>query len=118
MSNALIIGQNAEDRALKFLLDKNLTFIERNYHCRRGEIDLIMEDNGTVVFVEVRFRKQSRFGTALESVTRQKQEKIIHAASHFLAHRTNDKPARFDVVALSPKDNKLDIEWVKSAFET
>jgi len=118
MTEAFATGQNAENRALEFLLDNKLTVIERNYRCRRGEIDLVMEDNGTIVFVEVRYRKQSRFGSALESVTHRKQEKIIHAARHFLAHRANDKPARFDVMALSPKGDKLDIQWIKSAFET
>jgi putative endonuclease len=117
MSNTNQIGQQAENRALEYLESKGLSLIERNYHCKRGEIDLIMNDSGTLVFVEVRFRKNDRFGSALESIHAAKQKKIIISASHYLAHHPEDQPIRFDAVALSPSATKLEIQWVKSAFE-
>jgi putative endonuclease len=106
----------AEDHALAFLKRQGLALIERNYRCRCGEIDLVMEDRGTVVFVEVRFRKTARFGGALESVDRRKQSRLLAAAARFLRDRCPDRPARFDVAALSPSDGGFAVEWVKDAF--
>ena len=117
MSNTSQIGQQAENRALEYLESKGLRLIERNYRCKRGEIDLIMNDSGTLVFVEVRFRKNDRFGSALESIHSAKQKKIIISASHYLANHPEDRPIRFDAVALSPSATKLEIQWVKNAFE-
>ena len=62
-------GHNAEEQALKFLEQKGLTLITRNYRCRLGEIDLIMRDHPAVVFIEVRLRGKSKFGNAGESIT-------------------------------------------------
>jgi putative endonuclease len=110
-------GRLAEDRTLDFLQQRGLRLIERNYRCRYGEIDLIMEDGRTVVFVEVRFRGSLRFGGALESVDRRKQAKLLTTAMCFLKERRLDRPARFDVAALSPAANGLAIEWVRDAFQ-
>ena len=110
-------GREAEDAALDFLKNQGLRLIVRNYRCRRGEIDLIMEDGNTLVLVEVRYRKSSRFGDALESVTRQKQARLIHCASHYLSSSRADKPVRFDVVAMMPDDGKMTVKWVRDAFQ-
>jgi putative endonuclease len=111
-------GRQAEDRALDFLLKQGLCLIERNYRCRYGEIDLVMEDGRTLVFVEVRFRGNPRFGGALESVDRRKQAKLLATAAHFLKERRLDRPARFDVAALSPAAGGLAVEWVRNAFQS
>jgi putative endonuclease len=111
-----IKGQRAEDIALEFLQRQGLELIERNYRCRYGEIDLIMEDGRAVVFVEVRFRGSLRFGGPLESVDRRKQEKLLITAALFLKARQLDRPARFDVAALSPEGGELAVEWVRDAF--
>ncbi|WP_419600089.1 YraN family protein [Thiolapillus sp.] len=108
-------GVQAENRAEKFLAGKGLTTIARNYRCKSGEIDLIMEDGATLVMVEVRYRKNAAFGSALESVTPRKQARIIAAASHYLVKHPIDRPVRFDVVAISG-DNTLN--WVQNAFQT
>ena len=79
-----------------------------------GEIDLIMEDKKTLVFVEVRYRKSAKYGSALESVNNQKQARIIHTAKHYLQqHSSKHSAYRFDVVALTPNN----IDWVKDAFQ-
>jgi putative endonuclease len=113
----LTAGQHAEDSALAFLRSQGLVLVERNYRCRGGEIDLIMRDGGKIVFVEVRFRSDQRFGGALASVDRHKQARLIHAASHYLAAKHIDRPARFDVAAVSPDQGKLEIQWIKDAFQ-
>lgn len=107
-------GQQAENRALDYLEKQGLTLIERNFHSRRGEIDLIMEDNNSLVFIEVRYRKSTKYGSALESVNAQKQARIIHTAEYYLQQKPSHYLAyRFDVIGLSP-DN---INWVKDAFQ-
>jgi putative endonuclease len=110
-------GRLAEDRALAFLEREGLRLIERNYRSRFGEIDLIMDDGAMLVFVEVRFRRSSRFGGALESVDRRKQAKLLSTASCFLNERRLDRPARFDVAALAPNGSGLAIQWIKGAFQ-
>jgi putative endonuclease len=110
-------GSLAEDRALGFLQQRGLRLLERNYRCRYGEIDLVMEDGGILVFVEVRYRASPRYGGALESVDRRKQAKLLVAARCFLKERGCDRPARFDVAALSPDGGGLAVEWVKDAFQ-
>ncbi|MGH8549110.1 MAG: YraN family protein [Methylococcales bacterium] len=110
-------GGEAESIALEFLKQQGMRLIARNYHCTNGEIDLIMEESGTLVFVEVRFRKTSTFGSALESIDNRKKSRIIRCASHYLSTQKISKPSRFDVVALSPNHQRLDIDWIPDAFQ-
>lgn len=111
-------GREAEARALAHLRAAGLTQLTQNYRCRYGEIDLVMREGSTLVFVEVRERRNTRFGSAAASVTRQKQEKIIATAQHFLQHHANlqQLAARFDVVALNTGNSSTPIEWLKAAF--
>jgi putative endonuclease len=110
-------GAAAEERAMRYLEHQGLKTLERNFHSRRGEIDLIMREADTLVFVEVRFRKDARFGSAMESVTYSKQQRIIAAARLFLGTRTqwSDAPCRFDVLAISGQ-NPENIDWIRDAF--
>ena len=77
LSAKQLLGQAAEQAACSYLTRHGLTLIARNFHARQGEIDLIMLDKDTLVFVEVRFRSRQDFGDAAASVTRSKQQKII-----------------------------------------
>ncbi len=115
---ALDIGKKHEAIAEQFLIRQGLTLKERNYHSRRGEIDLIMSDGETLVFVEVRYRKHGAFGTASESVDQRKQQKLIKAAQHYLLkqYRHNEPPCRFDVVAIEGNNSKKPLEWLPNAF--
>jgi putative endonuclease len=110
-------GQAAEDAALAYLQAQGLSLAERNYRCRAGEIDLVMRDGGTLVFVEVRYRAGDRFGGALASVGPRKQARLVAAAAHYLVARRVDRPVRFDVAAVAPAQGKLAIQWIKNAFQ-
>lgn len=108
-------GLAAEKLAETFLTEKGLKLIARNYHCKYGEIDLIMQDVNTVVFVEVRLRTNAKFGSAAMSITSHKQHKLIAAAQHYLINKSN-LPCRFDAI-LMHKTDLASIEWVRNAFD-
>jgi putative endonuclease len=108
-------GLAAEMIAATFLQNKGLTFVARNYHCRFGEIDLIMKDASTIVFIEVRLRSNHQFGDAGASITLQKQKKLIATAHHYLQSK-NDIDCRFDAVLMTKADLNH-IEWVRNAFD-
>ncbi len=108
-----VIGQRAEDQAARFLEKRGLNILTRNFHCRGGEIDLICRDGKTLVFVEVRLRRNTDFGGAGASVTASKQRRIILAAQHYLANQAQfDADCRFDCVLLDAKN----IDWIRDAF--
>jgi len=107
-------GEAAENLAAAFLQRAGLALVERNYRCRFGEIDLIMQDAATRVFVEVRLRSRSDFGGAAASVTLAKQKKLLAAARLYLATLKTLPPCRFDVVALTGNDAP---DWIKNAFD-
>ena len=111
-------GAKAEECARIYLEQQGLRLIERNYRCRQGEIDLIMQDGGTLAFVEVRYRKSTRFGSPAESVTPSKQRRIITTAAHYLQSKSERKmpPCRFDMLAIVGKEQQ-DIFWIKDAFQ-
>jgi putative endonuclease len=97
-------GAAAEQLALNFLQSKGLKFVTKNFRTRRGEIDLIMLDNAVLVFVEVRFRSSVSFGSAEESITAQKCQRLSAAAQAYMQREglTEKVSARFDAVAISP----------------
>ena len=107
-------GQRAEQRAKNYLQTQGLKLISQNYSSRYGEIDLIMEDNDSVIFIEVRMRKNNDFGGALASIDSKKQKKISNTAQQFMSNKgwLNSKPMRFDAIGI--EDNN--IEWIKGAF--
>jgi putative endonuclease len=110
-------GKLAETLAQNLLESNNLTLLQKNYHCRYGEIDLVMQDKSTLVFVEVRFRNSERFGGALESIDTKKQNKLRITAQHYMQKHNNKLNARFDVVILSSLSDQNKINWIKYAFE-
>jgi putative endonuclease len=112
-SDHLLKGKNAEDLAHNYLLMHGLTLVCRNYRCKQGELDLIMKDKDFLVIVEVRYRNSNRYGSALESVTCIKQQRIIAASQHYLINQRFHGTVRFDVVAIS---NDQSIDWIKNAF--
>ena len=93
--------------------------VGRNYRCRRGEIDLVMRDMDTLVFVEVRRRTSRAFGGGLGSVDRRKRARLVAAAEFYLAVNRigDDRPCRFDVVAIDGPPRQATIEWVRGAFD-
>jgi len=108
-------GSDAEQIALSYLQQQNLVLIAQNYHCRFGEIDLIMRDGATLVFVEVRMRGSEAFGGAATSITPAKQAKLLRTARHYLSQLNSEPACRFDALLLSGADGRK-IEWIQNAF--
>ena len=107
-------GAQAEDLACAHLERAGLKLLTRNYRCPQGEVDLVMDDRDTLVFVEVRYRRTDTFGTPAETVERRKQARLQAAAGHYLLTHSADCVCRFDVVAISGRDAR--IEWLRDAF--
>lgn len=109
-------GTDAEEQALVYLVSRGLQWISSNYHCRWGEIDLIMREADYLVFVEVRARSSLSFGGAAASITFAKKQKLLKTASHYLlVNKINSKQAiRFDVFSFEGNTSK--INWIKNAF--
>lgn len=103
-------GQAAEDTALAYLKQHGLALIHKNFISRFGEIDLIMRDNDTLVFVEVR-KRHTGIRDAIESITNAKQRKLVKSAQYYLLKTGFDVACRFDAVLL---DNSQRIEWLKN----
>ncbi len=108
-------GHEAEKIAATYLQQFSLTLIERNYRSRFGEIDLIMQENDTLVFVEVRMRTHDTFGGAAFSITPAKQARLLRTARHYLAEIDSHPSCRFDVILLSGINGKT-IDWIQNAF--
>jgi len=117
MALHLLKGQQAERLARRHLERHGLRTLASNYRCHRGEIDLIMNDRATLVFVEVRYRKNQTFGSACESVTRSKQRKLLASAQFYLQQHPTDAPCRFDIIGITGDNAGARIEWLKDAFQ-
>ena len=112
------VGQTAENLAARFLEKHGLTVLTRNYRCRGGEIDLVCRTGKTLVFAEVRFRRNPDFGGAGASVTLTKQRRIILAAQHYLlANARHNCDCRFDCLLLNGMDEN-NIDWIPNAFSS
>ncbi|WP_348748763.1 YraN family protein [Pseudomonas rhodesiae] len=114
-------GKDAELQALNYLQQQGLRLLAQNWLCKRGELDLVMLDGDTVVFVEVRYRKHAQWGGALASIDERKRHKLILAAQFFLQkeHSWADSPCRFDVVAIeSTPSGNTDLNWLPNAFDS
>lgn len=113
MSNA---GAQAESWAAQYLLQQGLKPVEQNYRSRFGEIDLIMRDGATLVFVEVRLRRNAAFGGAAASIDARKQQRLVRTAQQYLAGLAHAPPCRFDAVLLDGAHGG-GLQWLKNAFE-
>ncbi|MEL0082066.1 MAG: YraN family protein [Gammaproteobacteria bacterium] len=121
-ANRRATGQAAEKTAERYLTRQGLSLVTRNFAGQRGEIDLIMSDGATLVFVEVRSRRSGRFGTASETIDARKQAKLIQTAQLFLATggdrggHNSDRPCRFDTIAFDGEVNEKNLRWIRNAF--
>ncbi|MBV8465580.1 MAG: YraN family protein [Burkholderiales bacterium] len=107
-------GDDAERDAARFLAGRGLRVVARNWRCRMGELDLICDDRGTLVFVEVRSRADPRFGGAAASITSHKQAKLVAAAQQYLGTLSRIPPCRFDAVLF---DGTSGPTWLKNIIE-
>lgn len=117
MTSRVAQGNAAEELACRYLEAQGLVLVTRNFRCRVGELDLIMRDAEQLVFVEVRSRRHSRYGTPAESVTRTKQQRLLRAAAFYLQGQRLDLPCRFDVVAILQAEDGPCVEWIRDAFQ-
>jgi putative endonuclease len=109
-----ITGSAGEDAALAHLEQNGLTLLQRNFRCKGGEIDLVMTERATLVFVEVRKRADTRHGGAAASVTAHKQRRLILAAQIYLQRYKMPPACRFDVVAI----DGTQMNWLKNVIDT
>ncbi|MCW8919824.1 MAG: YraN family protein [Gammaproteobacteria bacterium] len=107
-------GDIAEEQARRHLEGQGLRTVARNFQSRFGELDLIMREQQTLVFVEVRYRRSPHFGGALASIDAKKQRRLIATAHGYLQQHPHNGPCRFDVIAISAAPNE--IEWLQDAF--
>lgn len=114
-------GVAAEQVARDFLCRHGLAIIATNFRCRRGEIDIIANHDGTLVFAEVRLRGNRQFGDGADSINSRKQQRLVRAAEYYLAEKVRGPlpPCRFDALSLAPAPDKIppyDVEWIQDAF--
>ena len=111
-------GAYWEKTAESFLRTQGLVLLQRNFSSRFGEIDLIMKDDQTLVFVEVKYRRNDHHGSGAEAVTFHKQGRISRTAAWYLAKNPDraEWVCRFDVISIDPKKRDQGINWIKSAF--
>nr|WP_085284952.1 YraN family protein [Colwellia chukchiensis] len=113
------MGKNSEQLASQYLQQHGLSLQSCNFQNRAGEIDLIMTQGTTWVFVEVKYRKNNHFGGAIAAVSLKKQQKIKQCAAFYLQQmglNEYNTPCRFDVVAMQGDINAPVITWLKNAF--
>ena len=113
------LGKLGEDLACAELARRGYAILERRYRTRHGEIDIVAEHGGTLVFVEVRARETGEFGRAAETVDDRKKRKVTAMASEYLAlHRVTSRPCRLDVVAIDRATGpKPEITVYPNAFD-
>jgi putative endonuclease len=109
-------GQLYEQLAAEYLARQGLQLLQSNYQCKAGEIDLVMRDGASLVFVEVKYRASSAFGGAAAAVTASKQQKLLRACRWYLQqHRLSEQPCRLDVVAIEGQ-SPYQYQWIKNAI--
>lgn len=118
LSDRKLLGVWGEQRAQRYLRVKGFQPLTTNWSCKTGELDLVMYDNGAIVFVEVKTRANEDFADAETSVNFVKQRKLIHTARYFIAqNKLHNRPARFDVVTIIlPPTGKPAITHWQNAF--
>ena len=108
-------GKPAEDLALQFLQGRGLKLLARNWRCKAGELDLVMQDGETLAVIEVRSRRRDDYGSALETVDFRKQARMVRATRLWLARQPDlaEQPLRFDIVTLDGGA----LDWQQEAFD-
>ncbi len=113
------IGMIGEEIIYKYLINNNYKVLERNFHCKSGEIDIIAKDNDEYVFIEVKTRVSKRYGTPAEAVNINKQKHIINATKYFVYKNSlENSNIRFDVIEVYLNKKDKSINHIKNAFYT
>jgi putative endonuclease len=109
------LGARCEAIAADYLLARGYEVVARNWRCKLGEVDLVCRDGATVVFVEVKARRSTRFGGGVEAVDGRKQARLMAIAEFYMAFGP-DRPCRFDVIAVRLRDGVPEIQHLPNAF--
>lgn len=117
--NKRTVGQIRENLACEFLKSKGALILSRNFRCKAGEVDIIAKDDTYLCFIEVKYRSDDRFGQPQEAVDIKKQKRICNVSKFYLysKYKSSDVPVRYDVIAISQKDDMLAFKWIKNAFD-
>ena len=116
--NNKILGNEGEEEATQYLIKNGYKIIERNFLCKRGEIDIIAKDGDTIVFIEVKTRKSIKYGTPAEAVDEIKQKHIYKAAEYYLYSRNlENEYVRIDVIEVYYKNDSFKINHIKKAID-
>ncbi len=112
------LGRRGEELAARHLEQQGYRILARNYRRRFGEIDIIARHRGQLVFIEVKTRQSTRFGSPFAAVDRRKQHQLVRVATDYIArHHLEDEVARFDVVAVTRgRDGRIRVEVLEDAF--
>ena len=110
------LGVLGEQIASRWLTDRGYAILEKNYHRRRHEVDLIALDGGEVVVVEVKTRSSTAFGTPEEAVDHRKRQTLIRLADNYIRSHRRTEPVRFDILSIVISDGEPDIRHIKNAF--
>jgi putative endonuclease len=110
------LGPEGEDIAVRYLQGKGLTIVQRNYKTPMGEADIIAEDQGTIVFIEVKTRSNEKFGEPFEAVNTRKRGKLKKIALYYQKKLGSERRIRFDVISIKRKDEGHLIEHIMEAF--
>jgi len=111
------VGRAGEEAACQFLTAQGYRILHRNLRFRAGELDVVAEEDGTLVFVEVKTRSGSSYGTAAEAITPRKREQLVRLAFIYLARQGQERPCRFDVVTVAPTPGGgWQCELIRNAF--
>ncbi len=110
------LGKKGEQQAINFLLEKNYSIIEKNYHFQKAEIDIIAKKNDTLVCVEVKTRSSDYFGNPQDFVDAKKIKRLVKAMDHYVVKNDLDVDVRFDIIAIINKNNTVKIEHIEDAF--
>lgn len=110
-------GAAIEQIAAQWLQQRGLKLVTSNHHVKGGELDLVMYDRDTLVFVEVKHRATTRHGHPLEMVNAQKRRRLIRTATLYLARHDLACPCRFDILAITGRPPALEFQWEQAAFD-
>lgn len=105
-------GKAGEEKAEKYLKNKKYKILDKNYRCLYGEIDIIAEYNKTLIIVEVKYRKTTKYGKGYEAVGYSKQQKIIKTTEYYINEKNIKMPVRFDVISIDDEN----ITHIENAF--
>lgn len=114
---AWLLGRSTEQRAERMLGRAGLRTLARNWRCKGGELDLVMADGDTLVFVEVRRRSRRDHASAAETIDWRKRRRLVHAARRYLQTLRREPACRFDVVTVDGPAGDETLRWIRAAFD-